>query len=141
MELTFPIFPVLVTLLGLWVIVTFPVYISAKLLTHGRVSFGQAMGATLLGPIAYFIVFFITNIILELTIDKPSFIFIAFILAILAWLGTFKAIFKVGWLTTIGIVVLATIVFIISAIVLNIIMLTIIPDMPSNILPAPGISV
>ena len=135
------IIPLVLSLIGLWVITSLPVYISARSLTRNRVGFGQAMGATLLGPLAYASVFFISNIILNLTISDPSFMLLAFILSVLAWLATFKVIFRTGWLVTIGIVVLAIIVFVIGAVVLGFIFFTLMPDMPSNILPAPQISV
>ena len=135
------IIPLIISFIGLWVIVSLPVYISAKSLTAGRVGFGQAMGATLLGPLTYASVFFISSIILNLAINDPSFMFIAFILSVLAWLGTFKIIFKTGWVVTIGIVVLAIIVFVIGAVGIGLLLITITPDIPSNILPAPQISV
>ncbi|GIU71926.1 MAG: hypothetical protein KatS3mg003_1405 [Candidatus Nitrosocaldaceae archaeon] len=136
-----PIIVGILSLIGLWVIVSIPVYISARSLTSGRVGFGRAMCATLLGPLVYASVFFISNIILNMTINNPSFMIIAFILSIIAWLGTFKVIFKTGWLTTIGIVVLAIIVFVIGAIIFSLLLFAIMPDMPNNILPAPQISV
>lgn len=131
------IFPLILTLLGLWVVVSIPVWISAKIFTSGRVGFGQAMGATLLGPLAYIIVFSILNVIQTLIINNVLFSMISFIIAILSWLGTFKIIFKTGWLKTIVIVIVAIIIFIVGSIAASMLLLTLIPEMPSNVLPVP----
>ena len=124
-----------------WMMVSIPVYISARIVTAGRIGYFRSMAATLLGPIAYATVFAITSMVLNVAFDMQAFI-IAFIIAILAWLGTFKVIFKTSWLATIGIAILALIIFIISMFVLGFIMLAIVPDASMQTpLPAPMIEV
>ncbi len=133
----------IVIFLGGWVIVSIPVYISARILTVGRVGFGRAMLATFVGPLMFIVVFFVSFVLLGSASNDPSIIGIAFILSIIAWLATFKVIFNTGWLRTIGIVIIAVIIFIIVAIILGLIMLFFFPDMPRDILPIqpPQISV
>jgi hypothetical protein len=51
---------VIVLLSGLiifWAIVSIPIWIAAKVVTVGKATFGEAMSATLAGPIVYFVVF------------------------------------------------------------------------------------
>jgi len=46
----------IVGLVILWIIVSIPVYIAGKIVTAGKSTFGEAMLATLFGPIVYVIV-------------------------------------------------------------------------------------
>jgi hypothetical protein len=55
---------VIIGLLVVWIIVSIPVWIAAKIFTLGRVKFSRAMLVTALGPIIYAIVFFISAALL-----------------------------------------------------------------------------
>jgi hypothetical protein len=99
----------------IWAIVSIPVWISAKILTSGRTSFGRAMLVTAIGPIVYALVLFISTNFLSLTIGNRSSLImsIGLVLAFLAWIYTFKRGFKAGWIRGIGIALLAIVVFVI----------------------------
>ncbi len=116
----------IVTLLGLWVIVSIPVYISAKILTAGRVRLIHAMGATALGPIVYGGVVSVSVGLLGSVLGTQA-VIPAIILAFIAWLWVYKSIFKTGWGRAFGIAVLALIVFIVLAFILSLAMGMIIP--------------
>ncbi|NIM46035.1 MAG: hypothetical protein GTO54_10495 [Nitrososphaeria archaeon] len=112
------LFIFLIGLIILWAIVSIPVYLSAKIVTGGRASFGGAMGATLLGPLVYFIVLFGVSFFLGSVIGGSSFVW-ALILAFLAWVAVFKSVFETGWLGALGIAILAVVIFIILSIMLG----------------------
>ncbi|MFN4336629.1 MAG: hypothetical protein ACK4FV_03475 [Candidatus Nitrosocaldus sp.] len=99
------------TLLGLWIIISIPVYISAKILTAGRVRFIHTMGATALGPILYTGVMLVSAALLSDILGTNA-IIPAMVLAFLAWLWVYKNIFKTSWKQAFGIALLALIVFI-----------------------------
>lgn len=131
-----PLIPLLI-FLGTWIIVTIPVYISARILTIGNVGFGRAMLATFVGPLMFITVFFISLILLGSAISNLLTIAIALILSIIAWLGTFKVIFNTTWLRSIAIVIIALIIFIITVFIIGLILLFLFPTIPKDMLPIP----
>jgi hypothetical protein len=108
----------IVALIILWIVVSIPVYFSAKLVTEGRAHFGEALGATLLGAIVYYIVLIVVTFFLSAIMGYTAAV-IGFVLAILAWLAVYKGEFQTGWLRALGIVVVAwAILFIINGVLL-----------------------
>ena len=109
----------LVTLIGLivlWILVSIPVWLAGKAVTGGRATFGEAMLATLFGPIVYAVTLFIVGYLLGALIGSAAYI-IALILALIAWLWVYKASFRTGWLAALAIAILAWIIFIIISII------------------------
>ncbi|MCQ5377141.1 MAG: hypothetical protein NO516_03725 [Candidatus Methanomethylicia archaeon] len=100
-----------VALLIIWVIVSLPVYLIAKIITGGRATLGQAMGATLLGPIVYVVVSFFAAALLSLLGGLPA-AALAALIAFVAWLWLYKSIFRTGWAQALLIAILASILFI-----------------------------
>jgi hypothetical protein len=98
-----------VGLVVIWIIVSIPVYIAGKVVTKGESSLGDAMVATLFGPIVYIVTLFVVNFFLN-TLIGPNSYFLALILAFIAWLAVFKSSFKTGWLGALAIAILAIIV-------------------------------
>ena len=122
---------IIISLFVLWIIVSIPVWIAAKLLTHGRARFVRAMVVTAIGPIIYAIVFFASTAILTLTLgDRAALITISLILAFIAWIAVFKKGFDVGWLRAFGIAVLATIVFAVFGIIITLAIHAVLPQAP-----------
>src|SRR5215210_440997 len=122
---------VLIGLLVVWIIVSIPVWIAAKILTLGRVKFSRAMLVTALGPIIYAIVFFISAALLTALVGDPSLpIIIAFIVAFIAWIGVFKRGFHTGWLRAFGIAILAIIVFAVIGFLISLLIQVIVPEAP-----------
>jgi hypothetical protein len=118
------LFIVLVALIILWVVVSVPVWIAARIVTSGRqekASFGEAMGATLAGAIVYALVALVSYVFLHALIGGYA-VILAAILAIVAWLGVYKSIFKVGWLGALAIAILAAIVLIILNVILGVLL-------------------
>jgi hypothetical protein len=104
---------VLVFIIGLiilWIIVSIPVYIAGKVVTAGESTLGDAMVATLFGPIVYAVTLFVVDYFLGALIGSGAFIW-ALILAFIAWVGVFKASFKTGWLGALAIALLAIVIF------------------------------
>ncbi|MCW4018190.1 MAG: hypothetical protein NWF00_05875 [Candidatus Bathyarchaeota archaeon] len=99
-----------VGLVILWVIVSIPVYIAGKVVTGGKSSLGDALIATLFGPIVYTLTLFLVQFLLGALIGASAYIW-ALIIAFLAWLGVFKASFNTGWLGALAIALLAVLVF------------------------------
>ncbi len=104
---------VLVLIIGLiilWIIVSIPVYIAGKIVTGGESTLGDAMIATLFGPIIYTITLFLVDFVLGALIGSGAYIW-ALVIAFFAWIGVFKASFKTGWLGAFAIAILAVLVF------------------------------
>lgn len=131
----------LVALFGLimmWIIVSIPVYLAAKLVTLGKARFTRAMLVTAVGPIIYAIVFFLSNAALSATLGQQFLIAaISFILAFIAWMGVFKLGFETGWIRALGIAFLAVIVFVIIGAVITAGLHALVPSAPA-ITPFPS---
>ena len=119
----------LVTIIGLiilWIVVSIPVYLAGKAVTGRRATFGEAMAATLFGPIVYAVTLIIIDFFLGPLIG-PSAYAIAVVLAFIAWIWVYKSSFRTGWLRGIGIAVLAVIIFAVMSIILGAILGQLIP--------------
>jgi hypothetical protein len=130
---------VIIGLLVLWIIVSIPVWIAAKILTRGRVKFNRAMLVTALGPVIYAIVFFLFAALLTAIVgDSTVPIITGFIVAFIAWIGVFKKGFDTGWLRALGIAILAIIVFAVIGLIISFLIQLIVPEAPP-ITPIPPI--
>lgn len=112
---------IIVTLIGLiilWIVVSIPVWLAGKVATGGKATFGDALLATLAGPIVYIIVVFIVGFFLSAVIGSVAWVF-GYILALIAWIWVFKASFQTGWLQAILIALLAWVIYIILSIVVG----------------------
>ena len=122
---------IIVGLIAMWIIVTIPVWIAAKVLTLGKAKFTRAMLVTAVGPIVYAIVFFISVAVLTVALGGQTIpAIIAFIIAFIAWIGVFKKGFETGWIRALAIAVLATVVFAVIGILITLIMQAIVPGAP-----------
>lgn len=122
---------VIISLIVLWIIVTIPVWIAAKVLTLGRAKFTRAMLVTAAGPIVYAIVFFISAAVLTVALGDPTIpAIIAFILAFVAWIGVFKKGFDTGWIRALAIAILAIVVFAVIGVIITLIMQAVVPGAP-----------
>jgi hypothetical protein len=102
----------IIVLVLVWIIVSIPAYVAGKVVTGGRASFGEAMAATLLGPIVYIIVLVGVDFFLGWLIGGGGYI-AGFALAFVAWIWVYKATFKTGWLGAFAIAILAIIMFVV----------------------------
>jgi hypothetical protein len=122
---------VIVGLIAMWIIVTIPVWIAAKVLTLGKAKFTRAMLVTAVGPVVYAIVFFLSVAVLTVALGGQTIpAIIAFILAFIAWIGIFKKGFDTGWIRALAIAILATVVFAVIGIVITLIIQAIVPGAP-----------
>ncbi len=125
------ILAIAVALFIAWIIVSIPAWIAGKLVTKGKATFGQAMLATLLGPIVYVIALVVLDLLLGGVFGSIGYI-VAFVLAFIAWIWVYKSIFNTGWLGGLAIAILAIIVFIVLLIIIGILLVGIMP----NLLPS-----
>jgi len=109
---------IIIGLVILWIIVSIPAYIAGKVVTAGKSTLGEAMLATLFGPIVYAIVLVGASFFLGAIIGSGAYI-LALILALIAWIGIYKSTFRTGWLGAIAIGILAAIIFIILSIIIT----------------------
>lgn len=122
---------VLIGLLILWVLVSIPVWIAAKVLTLGKARFTRAMLVTAIGPIVYAVVYFISAAVLSIAFgDSGLLAAVAFIIAFIAWIGVFKKGFDTGWLRALGIAILATVVFAVIGVIITLVMWSVAPNAP-----------
>ncbi len=125
------VFALLLGLLILWIVVSIPVWIAAKILTAGKARFTRAMLVTAVGPIIYAVVFLVSGAILALTVGEQFAVAaLSFIIAFLAWIGVFKWGFETGWMRALGIAILATILFIVIGIIVTVALRAVVPDVP-----------
>ena len=108
----------LVALIILWIVVSIPVWLAGKVATGGKATFGDALLATLAGPIVYFIVSFLVGFFLSAIIGSTAFVF-GYILALIAWIWVFKASFQTSWLQAILIALLAWVIYIALSVVVG----------------------
>ncbi len=108
----------LVGLIILWIVVSIPVWLAGKAATAGKATFGDALLATLAGPIIYFVVAFIVDFFLGAVIGSTALVF-GYILALIAWIWVFKASFQTGWLQAVLIAVLAWVIFIVLSVIVG----------------------
>lgn len=101
---------IIIGLIVVWTIASIPAYIAGKIVVRGKATFGEAMEATLLGPIVYIIVLAAVDFVLGGLIGSWGYI-AGFVLAFIAWIWAYKAIFKTGWLGGFAIAILTIIVF------------------------------
>ena len=114
-DVSFPgILYTIVGLIILWIIVSIPVWLAGKAVTEGKATFGDALLASLAGPIVYFVVVFLVGYFL----GAPALIF-GYILALIAWVWVFKASFQTGWLRAILIAILAWVIFVVLSIIIG----------------------
>lgn len=118
-------------LLILWIAVSIPVWLAAKVMTLGKARFTRAMLVTAVGPAIYAIVFFVSSFALSVTIGQQVLVAaLSFILAFIAWIGVFKVGFDTGWLRALGIALLATIVFIVIGAIVTAGLQALVPGTP-----------
>jgi hypothetical protein len=130
-EIVAIVLAVLIGLVALWILVSIPVWIAAKILTLGRAKFTRAMLVTAVGPIVYAVVFIASSAILSVAFGETSWLLtVALIIAFIAWIGVFKKGFDTGWLRALGIAILATVVFTIMSIVITLIIWAFVPNAP-----------
>ena len=125
----FSLIAVIIGLVILWIIVSIPVYLAGKIVTGGRSTFGEAMAATVLGPIVCFIVLTGVSFFLEGILGGVAST-LGYILAFLAWIWVYKRTFKTGWLGGLAIAILAVIVFVIFSLVVRALLGIIVPSVP-----------
>lgn len=101
---------IIVGLIILWVIVSIPVYIGGKIVTSGESTLGDAMVATLFGPIVYAVTLFLVDFFIGSLVGGGAYVG-ALVLAFIAWVWVFKASFKTTWLGALAIAILAILVF------------------------------
>ena len=108
----------IISLIILWIVVSIPVWLAGKAITGGKATFGDALLATLAGPIVYFIVTFVVDFFLSAVIGTSAFVF-GYILALIAWVWVFKASFQTGWIRAILIAILAWVIFIVLSVIVG----------------------
>jgi len=117
----------IIGLIILWIIVSIPAYLAGKVVTGGRSTFGEAMIATLFGPIVYVITLFIVDFLLGAITGSSIAYVLALILAFIAWVWVYKASFRTSWLGGLAIAILVVIAFWILSIILGFLFGPIIP--------------
>ncbi len=118
------LFNVIIFIAGLvilWLIVSIPVYIAGKVVTDGESTLGDAMIATLFGPIVYVLVLFVAGLLLGTLVGSGAYIW-ALVVAFIAWVGVFKASFNTSWLGGLAIAVLAILVFAVISIIFGVLL-------------------
>ena len=120
----------LVTVVGLiilWIIVSIPVYLAGKVVAGGKATFGEAMLATLLGPIVYALTLVVVDFLLGPLIRSSAYI-VAIVLAFIAWIWVFKYSFKTSWFAGLAIAILAVIIFFVLSIIMGALFGLVIPS-------------
>ncbi|MGP8124645.1 MAG: hypothetical protein ACLQEQ_02105 [Nitrososphaerales archaeon] len=112
------VFVTVIGLIILWIVISIPAWLAGKAITEGKSTFGDAMVATLVGPIVYFVILIVVDFSLGTLIGSGAFI-IALILAFIAWIWVYKSSFRTSWLGGLGIAILAIIIFAVMSVILG----------------------
>jgi ABC-type uncharacterized transport system permease subunit len=80
-------------------------------LTSGESTFGDAMTATLFGPIVYVIALFIFDYFVGATMWAAAGYEVALAIAFLSWIAVFKGSFNTNWVLTFVLALIAILVF------------------------------
>jgi hypothetical protein len=120
------LFVAIIGLIILWIIVSIPVYLAGKIVTGGKSTLGDAMLATLAGPIVYALTFVAVDFFLGEIIGSGAYLW-ALIFAFIAWVWVYKASFGTGWLGAIAIALLSIAVFVVLSIILRALLGLVIP--------------
>jgi hypothetical protein len=118
LDLTSIIFTI-ISLVILWIVISIPVWLAGKAITGGKATFGDALLATLAGPIVYALVTFLVDFFLSGLIGSSAYVF-GYILALIAWIWVYKASFQTGWLRGIAIAILAWVLFIVLSVIVGV---------------------
>lgn len=111
----------LVALIILWIVVSLPVYFASKLVRAKGAGLGSAMVATLAGYVVFLIVYALVALVLQAAGTHTLAFAVGFLLAFLAWIGVYKAVFGTGWLGAFAIAILAALIyFVLDAIFLSV---------------------
>jgi len=111
----------LVTIIGLailWIVISIPAWVAGKTITGGKSTFGDAMVATLFGPVVYVVTLIAVDYFLGALIGSGAFV-IALLLAFIAWIWVYKSSFGTGWMGGIGIAILSILVFAVMSVILG----------------------
>jgi hypothetical protein len=111
----------LVTIIGLvivWIAISIPAWLAGKAITGGKSTFGDAMVATLFGPIVYIVILVVVDYFVGTTIGSLGYI-VALLLAFVGWIWVYKSSFGTSWLGGLGIAILAVIVFAVLSVILG----------------------
>ncbi len=129
----------IVSFVILWAIVSIPVWISAKILTSGRASFGRAMLVTSAGPILYALVLIISTSLISFVIGNRSATItsLGLVIAFVAWIYVFRRGFETGWIKAVGIALFAIVVFVFMGIVIALVTHVLVPNVPPIITTQP----
>lgn len=119
----------ILALVFVWIIVSIPAYIAGKVVAKENATFGKAMLATVLGPIVYVIILVATDFVLGGLLGTTGYV-LGIILAFIAWIGVYKAMFKTGWLGAFAIAILALIVFVAMLLIIGFFLGTFLPFVP-----------
>jgi hypothetical protein len=109
----------IISLVILWIVISIPVWLAGKAIAGSKATFGDALLATLAGPIVYALVTFLVDFFLSGLIGSVAIVF-GYILALISWIWVFKASFQTGWLRAIAIAVLAWVMFIVLSIIVGV---------------------
>lgn len=102
------ILSILVGLVIVWIIISIPVFIAAKIIVGRKASFGEALVATIAGPLVFGIILTIGYAITQRLFAGLG--FLALLLGFIAWIAVYKGIFHTGWVRAFGIAVLSVII-------------------------------
>lgn len=109
---------ILVAIIVFWIIISLPIYFSAKVVTGGKASLGAAMGATVAGPIVYVLTFIATSFLFRAFLGGGLGL-VALMFAFLAWLAVYKTAFQTGWLGALAITIIAVLIYVVLAVILT----------------------
>jgi len=101
-----------------WVFVSLPLYMAARIVTDGRATLGAAMIGTLLGALVYYITFLLSSQVSGYFVSGDLPVVLGIVLGFLAFLGFYKALFHTTWPRALLIAILAVVITVVILFVL-----------------------
>ena len=87
----------MVVLLVVWVLVSLPLFLAARVVTSGKATLGAAMLGTLLGTMVFFLVYYLGSVGTDLVAGGYVPFLVGLVLGFLAFLGFYKILFLTTW--------------------------------------------
>ncbi len=122
----------IIGLVVLWAVISVPAWVAGKAVTGGTATFGDAMLATLVGPVVYVVVLFLADFFLGPVAGAWASA-LAYAFAFVGWVGVYRWSFETGWLQGAAIALLSVLLFVALGLALGLVGLA----LPAQFFPGP----
>ncbi len=103
----------IISILVVWIVASIPLWLASKVIVGKRSSMGQALASMMLASIVFFIYFFLFSFFTPVVGGLIGFIGV---------LGVFKSVYRIGWLESFYLAIIAVFMAVVIFFILNLIL-------------------